>query len=335
MNSKLGWRISDDTLAALLGLLFALTCCGGMVLLQPFLQAFELRAVPPDDSGFFYDWQRADPGFWSRVTCWGGYFLHQVLHWATIAWAKQHYKKPSATLRPLNYVALAINVIFIGLHFLQTAFFYDGFAQDIPSWTAQYAVIVMLVMILAMENRRRGLFFGHKLSFRTEFYRWLREYHGYVFSFAVIYTFWFHPLVDTWGHLLGFAQVILILVQGSLMFTLVHQHRGWTFLLEILVLPHAAIVAYQQGNQLIFMFVFGFLLIFVMTQMHGFNWPTSAKLFCGLLFVASIVITYCSIRSPSRWHEILRVPLIEYFAVIALYALWQLFLGWKPTRLDQ
>ena len=51
-------------------------------------------------------------------------------------------------------------------------YFYDGIAQDLPSWTAQFAVALMLIVILGMENQRRGLFFGRKIGFRARFHRW-------------------------------------------------------------------------------------------------------------------------------------------------------------------
>ncbi len=53
------------------------------------------------------------------------------------------------------------------------------------------------------------------------------------------------------------------------MFMRVHLNKRWMFLLEILVLPHAAQVALNQGNGLWPMFFFGFAAIFLLTQMHG------------------------------------------------------------------
>lgn len=314
-----------DRFAVNLGIIFTVVVCLGIVALGTWQTQFELKAPPADDVGFFYEWQLAEPTFWSRATIWIGFALHQLLVWLTIWYAREHYQKYTDRLRPINYWALAINGVFVVLHYLQTAFFYDAMAQDIPSWTAQYAVIMMLFVILAMENKRRGLFFGRKIHFRKEFYRWMREYHGYAFSFAVIYTFWFHPMVPTWGHLLGFAQVILIMVQGSLMFTRVHLDNRWKFLLEILVLPHAALVALNQGGGLVYMFLFGFLAMFIVTQMHGLGLKRWVKLAFSAGFVLSVLFTYTVLRAPYMVNEVIRIPVIEYGMVFVMYGLWWLF----------
>ena len=314
-----GQRVAD------LSIIFTVIVCVGIVLMGTWLLRFELAVPPPDDIGFFYEWKLANPTFWSRATIWIGFAVHQLLIWLTIWYAREHYSKYSDTLRPANYWALAINAVFVVLHYLQTAFFYDGIAQDIPSWTAQYAVIMMLFVILAIENKRRGLFFGRKLKFRQEFYRWLREYHGYAFSFAVIYTFWFHPMVPTWGHLLGFAHVILVMVQGSLMFTKAHLNKYWKFLLEILVLPHAALVALNQGNNLVYMFMYGFMTMFIVTQMHGLGLKRWVKRAFYAAFLLSILFTYTVLRQPYQINEVIRIPFIEYGMVFVMYGLWWLF----------
>jgi hypothetical protein len=320
--------------AADYGIIFTILICVGIVALGTWLTQFELAVPPADDAGFFYEWKRADPDFWSRATIWIGFAVHQLLIWYVIWYAREHYDKYTNSLRPANYWALAINGVFIILHFVQTAVFYDGIAQDIPSWTAQYAVIMMLFVILAMENKRRGLFFGWKANFRKEFYRWLREYHGYAFSFAVIYTFWFHPMVPTWGHLLGFAHVILVLVQGSLMFTRMHLNKRWKFLLEILVLPHAALVALNQGGGLVYMFMFGFLALFITTQMHGLGLKRWVKMTFAAGFVLTVLFTYTVLRAPYQVNEVIRIPAIEYPLVFITYGLWWLFARFTG-RLDR
>jgi hypothetical protein len=326
--------------AADYGIVLAVVLCLGILALGTWLAQFELAAPPPDDVGLFYEWKLAEPTFWSRAAVWLGFGLHQVLVWLTIWWAQERSSRQyTDQLKPVNLIALAINTVFIGLHYLQTAFFYDGIAQDIPSWTAQGAVIMMLFVIIIMENRRRGIFFGRKINFRREFYDWLKKYHGYAFSFAVIYTFWFHPMVPTWGHLLGFVHVVLVMVQGSLMFTRIHLNRKWVFLLEILVLPHAALVAINQGKGLVYMFALGFGTLFIVTQMHGLGLKTWVKNVFGLSFVALLFIIYLFIRQPFQINEVVRIPLIEYGLVFATYWLWLLFARLSgritPLRADQ
>ena len=63
-------------------------------------------------------------------------------------------------------------------------------------------------------------------------------------------------MVPTWGHLIGFIHVILVMAQGSLMFLRVHLNKRWMFLLEILVLPHAFQVALNQSSDIWPMFFF-------------------------------------------------------------------------------
>ena len=78
--------------------------------------------------------------------------------WGTIYWAQERSnRKYTSTLKPFNFIALGINAVFVLSHYAQTAIFYDGIAQDLPSWTSQGAVIMMLFVIMMMENRRRGL----------------------------------------------------------------------------------------------------------------------------------------------------------------------------------
>ena len=158
----------------------------------------------------------------------------------------------------------------MALHIAQTKLFYDGLAQDVPVMSSQFSVIFMLVFILMMENSRRGLFFGHKLKFLEEPGSFLRKYHGYYFAWAITYTFWFHPIEDTLGHLLGTFYTLMLLLQGSLFFTRAHRDRVWTGFLEVFVLIHGALVAYASfHSEKWSMFLFGFLTIFVVTQMHG------------------------------------------------------------------
>lgn len=316
------------------GILFAVSVCLSILLLGTWLLQFQLAQAPADGSPFFYEWQLANPTFWSRASAWLGFGLHTLLIWFATWWAQERTnRRYQNTLRTVNIVALGINAVFILLHYAQTAIFYDGIAQDLPSWTAQGTVIMMLYVIMMMENRRRGMFFGKKLSFRQEFYHWLKHYHGYAFSFAVIYTFWFHPMVPTWGHLLGFLQVMLVMLQGSLVFTKMHLNRKWIFLNEILVLPHAALVAINQGGGLVFMFLFGFGTIFIVTQMHGLGLKNWVKNLFYAGFAISLFLTYAFVREPFQINEIIRIPMIDYLLIFATYGGWLLF-AYISSKID-
>jgi hypothetical protein len=102
-------------------------------------------------------------------------------------------------LHPVNVWALGGNALFIGLHWLQTRLWYDGLAQDVHEVTSFASVAVMLVVILIMENHRRGLFFGRKVSLVSAAGEVARKYHGYYFAWAIVYTFWYHPMENTLG----------------------------------------------------------------------------------------------------------------------------------------
>jgi len=323
-----------DTTALNWGIIFAVVVSVAIFSLGGILAGFTI-APEPEGVGFFYEWQLANPNFWSTGSAWVLFVLHNFAIWGTIYWAQERSNRKYTThLKSFNFVALAINAVFILAHFAQTAFFYDGIAQDLPSWTSQGAVIMMLYVIMMMENRRRGLFFGKKLNFRQEFYHWLRDYHGYAFSFAVIYTFWFHPMIPTWGHVLGFIHVIVVMLQGSLMFTKTHVNRKWIFLNEILVLPHAALVALNQGSGIVHMFVWGFLAIFVVTQMHGLKLKTWAKYAIYAGFVLSIFITYTVVRQPYEINEVIRIPMIDYLMIFMTYGLWWM-VAFVSNRVDR
>ena len=119
--------------------------------------------------------------------------------------------------------------------------------------------------------------------------RFLRRYHGYYFAWAIIYTFWFHPIEDNMGHLLGTFYTLMILLQGSLFFTRFHTNRWWTLLLEVFVLVHGAVVAYMTQDAGVWrMFLFGFFGLLVITQMHGVGLSVKAR--------GAVVATYLAGR---------------------------------------
>ncbi|MCJ7738000.1 MAG: hypothetical protein MUQ10_11940 [Anaerolineae bacterium] len=307
------------------GILFSLLFSGaiwsgGLILNRPdFL---------PDTGASWYYWKLPEPTAWSRITSWGFYALHQITSWGLIAYAQTRVKRYTRGLHPFNKVALAINAGFILLHFIQTQIWYDGIAQDVSIWSSQGSVILMLVMILLMENRRRGLFWGRKVPISEEAGGLVRRYHGYVFAWATVYTFWYHPMESTSGHLIGFFYMFLLMLQGSLFFTRVHTNRWWMLTQEVAVLFHGTLVALMQGNGMWSMFFFGFGGLFVLTQMHGVPLPKWARwAFLGS-YIASALVTY-SIRDITMLHQITWIPIIEYVAVFVLAGL--ISLGVKLT----
>ncbi len=276
----------------------------------------DAQPLLPDTGVEWYYWRLPEPTFWSRFTAWGLYLLHQVANWGLIAYAQSRGLKYSNRLHGVNLAALAINATFIVLHFVQTHVWYDGLAQDVSIFSSQGSVVLLLVWVLLMETPRRGLLWGWKAPFPKDILSWARKYHGFVFSWAVIYTFWYHPMVATPGHLVGFAYTFLMLVQGSLFFTRVHRNRWWMFVQESVVLAHGALVAFQQGNNLWPMFAFGFGGIFVLTQMHGLGLGWRLRWALLAVYVGLALVVY-----NGRWaglNEIVRIPVIEYLAVALL-----------------
>jgi hypothetical protein len=280
----------------------------------------EATALLPDQGASWYYWKLPNPTFWTRASAWGLYLAHQLSMWGLIYYAQTRKLKYSTSLRKVNIAALGINALFIGFHFLQTHLLYDGLAQDVSIWSSQASVVILLVWVLLMENSRRGMFFGKKLPLSKEIVRFARKYHGYFFAWATIYTFWYHPMIATSGHLIGFLYMFLLLLQGSLFFTRIHVNRWWTFFQEFMVLVHGTIVAVMQGNGLWPMFAFGFGGIFVITQMHGLGLSRGTKFTLLAAYIGSALWIY-SQRGWASLNEIIRIPLIDYLAVLILSAL--------------
>ena len=110
-----------------------------------------------------------------------------------------------AEIHPLHLVALVGNGFFVVLHLLQTRKYYDGLAYDVGENASQISVIFLVVTVLFMETSERGLFFGSPVvDFSSYSVAFVRKYHGYFFSWAITFTFWYHPCESTHGHLAGF-----------------------------------------------------------------------------------------------------------------------------------
>ncbi|WP_337879426.1 hypothetical protein [Rheinheimera sp.] len=306
-----------------LGIMACLALTGLIWLLGPYSAHINFA---PDQGALWYYWQRPDPDFWSRLSVWGLYTGHQLAIWWLIYSAKSRYSERSQDskagssvyqsfgLHTVNLYALGVNLLFILLHIGQTKLFYDGLAQDVSNMSAQFSVIILLVMVLLLEHKRRGLFFGKKLPGADQSYGWVKRYHGYYFAWAIIYTFWFHPIETTLGHLLGNFYIFLLLLQGSLFYTRFHRNKYWTVLLETFVLLHGAMVAYASVHgESAAMFAFGFAVMFFVTQIYGLGFSQRLIRVLSALFVVVVLLYY-----QSDWFralEIFRIPLVLYLGV--------------------
>lgn len=271
-------------------------------------------AFLPDEGYSWYYWklpEKTSMGWW---TAWGLYASHQLAHFALIYYAQKHVTTYTTGLHPVNLWALFVNGVFVLLHFVQTHLWFDGLAQDHPPQYPQYAVILLLVWVLLMENDRRGLILGKRVPIGKQVSSFARKYHGYVFSWAILYTFWYHPMYASVSHLSGFLYTLLIMLQGSLFFTRVHTNRYWTLIQEFTVLIHGSIVAYTQGPNVWPMFLFGFAGLFIFTQMHGLGLSRLSRWGFAGTYLAGIAWVYRE-RGFDRLGEIARIPVAEYLLV--------------------
>lgn len=279
-----------------------------------------LEAFPklPDQGPAWYYWKLAEPTTLSRLSVWGMYLAHQFALWGLIWYAQTRVKKYTPGLHKVNIIALAVNALFVLLHFVQTHLWYDGLAQDVSIFSSQGSVIVLLVWILLMENNRRGLIFGKKLPLDQRIISVARKYHGYYFAWAIIYTFWFHPMEATNGHLMGFFYTFLLLLQGSLFLTRIHVNKYWMFVQEVIVLAHGTLVAIVQGNNIWPMFFFGFAGIFIITQMHGLGLKNWVKWLFLVAYIVGALLIYTQPLMQGKAWQLIAIPAIDYLAVVVL-----------------
>lgn len=273
----------------------------------------------PDQGASWYYWKLIDPHFITTIFIWLLYFFHQIIIWYLIYRIKQN---PNPIMQKK---LLFINGLFIIFHLIQSYFLYDGLGQYAPIYSSQGSVILLLVIVLIMKIKKRGLFFGynpfHKISNLTKIIDLCRKYHPYVFSWAIIYTFWFHPIVLTVGHIVGFLYLYLLMIQLALPLNKIHYNSYWTVFLEVFVTIHAFIIALEQKNNLWTMFLFGFLTIFVITQMYELGLKKKTRRIIQVFYLILITIVYSGFV-PNYLvydlHQVLWIPFIEYLLVFVI-----------------
>jgi len=311
-------------------------------LMGPNLEQF-LNVLGPDQGSDWYYWQLPVRESWAMLIVWACYIAHQFSIWGLIFWAQKNLTQqkilPTNSLTKYNYAALSLTVAFILLHLLQTQLWFDGLAQDVPIITSQGSVIIMLAMILIIENPRRGLFMRRKAGkpFTASVSAFFRRNHMYIFAWAMIYTFWFHPMASDPQLLSGFFYMFLLFTQLSLAYTRVHLDKRWIITLESYVAIHAVIVAVY--NTISFgsadmwpMFFSGFAFMFVFTYMYALNVKKQVLWLITALYIIFLFWLYLPApigfgRNPLSLLrlEMLWIPAVLYglaglFAVVAYLA---------------
>lgn len=277
------------------------------------------------------------------VIVWTLYLLHQCSIWATIYCAKKDlagFRSRSIFGLPLySLLALSINVVFVFLHLIQTHMWFDGLAQDTPILTSQGSVIIMLAIVLIIENPRRGLFLGKKADkpFTAQVTGFFRRTHMYIFSWALVYTFWFHPMAADPQLLSGFFYMFLLFTQITLAWTWIHFDKKWIVLLESYVAIHAVVVAvyntaYFGSADMWPMFFSGFAFMFVFTYIYAFKIERSVFWLATIAYLGFLSWLYLPVpfgygRNISNFSrlEFLWIPAI-------LYGLALLFAGPHISR---
>lgn len=306
----------------------------------------------------------------SRAIVWLLYSLHQIFVWGLIYKAQLEMSpdfgrsgdeakktpKYSGRIRWFNVALLLVNGLFHVLHLVQTHWTYDGLAQDVAINSSQASVILLISLIMLIEYRDRGAFFMWPNSRSTDKFsqavklnpkpiNLVRKYHGYYFSWSIIYTFWYHPFENTWAHSFGFFHTAIVLLQGSLIFTELHLNKYWRLLNECWVTFHATVVALQTADpskpdQLWPMFFFGFGLMLFLTQIYILPfWKYISAYFRVIPPLIYFGVTFAVygaalVAGIGQVYEILFIPSLQY---LNMFLAWLLiyFLLWIESKVGK
>jgi len=112
---------------------------------------------------------------------------------------------------------------------------------------------------------------------------------------------------------------MMLFLQGSLFMTRYHVNRWWTAFLEVFAMIHGTTVAYfaiQQNGSQWSNFLFGGVLVFLVTQMQGLKFSRWQKFTLAGVCLAGAAWYYG--LHPDNIDALLRIPLIRYGAVFIL-----------------
>jgi hypothetical protein len=270
--------------------------------LEPLLRV-NFPPLNPDTGPEDYYWKLNARDALTMIITWTFYGAHQLSVWIVIIWAHKNYhgkKLDSKKLLTYTWIMALILVGFTLLHLLQTQLWYDGLAQDVPIFTSQGSVIIMLSILLVMQNPKRGIFFGIKGGklMRPEVSSTFMKSHQLIFSWALVYTFWFHPMDSSPALLSGFFFMALLFIQMVLAYTRLHLNKWWVLIVESYVAIHATIVAIAQwvdfGSTppMWAMFLLGFLAMLIFTYIHGLGLPNWLRWSIVLAYFVFMIFIY-------------------------------------------
>lgn len=326
------------------GLLFTIL----IWILGPNLNHFTSTLLPINNLNWYY-WKLPVRDSLSMVIVWIFYLTNQILIWGAIYWAQKNLTKekvnPTYDLTKYNIAVLSITVFFVFLHLVQTHLWFDGLAQDVPIITSQGSVIIMLAIALILLNPVQGLFIGKKAGkpFTARVTEFFRHTHMYIISWALIYTFWFHPMATDPQLLTGFFFMFLLFTQMSLAYTKIHLDLRWLVVLQSWVAIHAVFVAvyntiFFNNSNMWPMFFSGFAFMFVFTYMYALNVKKHIKLLVTAVYIIFVAFIYIPApygfgRDPSFLLrlEFLWIPIVLY-GLAVLFAL-VVFLWFKAIKL--
>ncbi|MBN2350935.1 MAG: hypothetical protein JXD23_00080 [Spirochaetales bacterium] len=91
--------------------------------------------------------------------------------------------------------------------------------------------------------------------------------------------------------------IIILFIQRSFAATFIHRQVPWITVLEVFVAAHGTIVVLLNserfGSAAIWpMFLFGFLLVFVVTKLFGLKLPTAIRLLAIGLYAGAVAVVY-------------------------------------------
>jgi hypothetical protein len=113
--------------------------------------------------------------------------------------------------------------------------------------------------------------------------------------------------------------MFLLFIQLSMFNTSVHMNRKWVVLLEAFVVVHATLITVYKANPIWPMFMVGFLVMLVLTQMHEFRWAHKYRWPILILFLLGVAALYVFVRGIEHVYEITFIPVALYGGAVGLW----------------